>query len=912
MTLFYRGSAKTKPQKKSFDENPDSEFFVARDYTYGENGKSKEYGCFKTIDEFFAFEKTVEQKCFYETLKENRPWIEIYDIDGEYKNPIFQDGLENPRTDEDIVQDFIDARLDFQAEKYPEIPLSYNDFLIKKTDDPKGLKVSFHFLIRNNYKFDTVKQIKNHAKAFQDYCNGIYKVKIDQSIYSKNRLIRLLGHHKIGQEKRFSYRYKNHSLRNETCDRRLFCASYLQGDEKSYPDISENVKQSEEDIENRQFIDKIKLDDVKTSDDTVKKLVELILETIDNGNNPICDEEIPNKMNYGQWYRFVITIFNCCDEEFLAKYLYKIVFEYYRHCDDIDSEKYYNDLYTKKGEYDQLTISSLHYLARYNKKYKEIFKDEIEQFNEKLIIFKYERNLNRAIALEAKCEYPISYISDIPKLHLLSMKNHYTQKYIESIVNNVICNISNGGDNSIFCKDKYYCSNSNAIIELYKQNKFSKLSQASGFLNIEIRYINIDFVEELRKYNSADNKTKKKISIPKQYITKLLAGGAPNHLPIVETMMLTNKLKNYTRPVFIPHLHSTDKILSKYKDCLNLFMGFPYKINTVSPEIYKKSLLRENLRKYLCNGDVEPDNFTYIEKHTAHMIQKPYERCDMAIIMTGSQGTGKDLWCNHLSKLIGLDYFLDIASMSILFKDFNSTQGKKLLVKLNEISDKGEHFDKHNQLKEKITATRIRIEPKGFDAYYLENYARYYGFSQHDNIVIVENTDRRFMMIKTNNDKANNQDYFSKILKEADDPVMIQSSFNYYATLDITDFNPRVFPNTIYRDEQKIQSLPYQFKFFYYLFENRNETTYTKLLSDAFTDYINWCAECNIKTSNTKLNFTKDIKRLGIEVKRLQVGGKRGNGISIEHSSLENIFRTFMKNPDLILPKQEENNIEEE
>ena len=904
MTIFYRGSGKVKPQQKSFNENEDCKFFVARDYSYGENGKSKEYGCFKTIEDFFIFEKGIEEKCFYETLKEDCPWIEIYDIDGDYKQNVFQNDDGHPRSDEEIIQDFIDARLDFQEENYPDIPLSFNDFLIKKTDDPKGLKISFHFIIRNGYKFDNVKDIKKHAKHFQEYCNGIYKVKIDQSIYSRNRLIRLLGHHKIGQCERFSYRYKGHTMRNEICPRKLFCASYLNGDEKSYPSIDKDVKETDEDIENRQLIDKIKLDTVKSTDDSVKKLVELILETIDLEESPVCDSDIKNKMNYGDWYRFVITIFNCCDEEFTAKYLYKNVFEYYRHCNDIDSDKYYNDLYAKKGEYNQLTINTLHYLARFNKKYKEVFREEIEDFNEKLSMLKYERNLKRALALESKCEYPISYISEVPNIYDLSKKNSYTQKYIEGIVNKVICNISNGGDNSIFCRDKYFCSNSNAVIELYKQNKFNKLAQASGFLNIKVRFINQDYKEEFRIYKALGGSQNKKLVVPQQYSIRKLAGGNPAGKPIVETMMLTNNLKTYSRPVFIPHLHPTDKILSNYTDCLNLFLGFPYKINTVSADLYKNSSMRENLRKYLCNGDDEPDNFTFIEKHTAHMIQKPYERCDMAIIMTGSQGTGKDLWCNHLSKMIGLEYFLDIASMSLLFKDFNSTHGRKLLVKLNEISDKGEHFDKHNQLKEKITATRVRIEPKGFDAYYLENYARYYGFSQHDNIVMVENTDRRFMMIKTNNDKANNQEYFSQILKEAEDPLMIQSSFNYYANLDITNFNPRVFPNTLYREDQKIQSLPYQFKFFYYLFENRDDV-YTKLMTDVFTDYISWCCECNIKISNTKINFSKDVKRLGIDVKRLQVNGKRGIGISIDHSTLENIFKTFMKNPDFILPKQE-------
>ena len=89
--------------------------------------------------------------------------------------------------------------------------------------------------------------------------------------------------------------------------------------------------------------------------------------------------------------------------------------------------------------------------------------------------------------------------------------------------------------------------------------------------------------------------------------------------------------------------------------------------------MYKNSKIRENVRKYLCNGDVEPNNFDYIEKHTAHMIQKPSEQSPVCILMVGSQGTGKDLWTNLLSKIIGLEYYLDIGNKP---QNFPSTQYK--------------------------------------------------------------------------------------------------------------------------------------------------------------------------------------------------------------------------------------------
>jgi hypothetical protein len=915
-TKFYKGK---NSQLASFTENPDCNFFIAQDYHYiHENIKkvSKHYACFNTINDFFEFESALpdNKKTCYETLKDER--IEIYDIDGEYTSPIFQTSSGEPASDQEIIAEFIDARLDFQEETYPEIKLHRNDFLIKKTDDPNNKKISFHFIVRNGFKFKDEKHLKTHTKKFNDYCKDIYKVKIDMSIYSKNRLIRCLGHHKLGQDKRFSYRYKEHSIYNENCNRKLFFASYLEGDEQYYPDFVEIKKEVDED-----FVSAINLTHTQMpSDYTITCLVNLICETIDMSTSPICDEEITNKLNYDKWYRLVITVFNCCSDDCThdeghygddtSVRLYKKLFQYYRHCKDIDEDKYYADLSSKKGEYTSLTINSLHYLARFNDKYKDRFEKEITEFNEKLKLLRYKRSLKQALKSETSNTYPINYISQMTTLHGITHNQHITLKHIESTVNKIISNITNGGENSIFCLDRYYCNNSKTTLETYKQTSFSKLISSSGALQIVIRYINITYEKDLQKYNKDfENSTpaqQKKLILPKMYHQNIL--GQVLGAGVVADMLSHNKLTHYSRPVFIPHLHSTDKHLENYKDCLNLFLGFPFKTNNVSPELYKNSLLRENLRKHLCNGDVEPANFTFIEQHTAHMLQKPYERADMAIIMTGSQGTGKDLWCTHLSKLIGLEYFLDVASISILFKDFNASQGRKLLIKMNEISDKGDNFDKHNQLKEKITATRTRVEPKGFDAYFIDNFARYYGFSQHDNVVVVENTDRRFFMIKTNNEKANNQEYFAKIVKESEDPEMLQSSFNYYATLDISDFNPRIFPNTDYREEQKIQSLPNDIKFFYYIFENNKETTidmkYTKSVSDIFLEYCSWCVENNIKMTNTKLNFSKDIKKLGITIiPRLQIGTQRVAGISITHQELEDVFKLYMKNDKFVLPK---------
>ena len=892
-------------QKKCIEAHPDF-FHIGQDISFtnpiGKKKISKQYLAFKNIEDFYVYEQTFQQdnRNFYETLIKDKPRVEIYDIDGDITLKEFQNEDGTRLSDEQIISTFIIARIDFQETYYSDIKINQNNFIIKKTDDPKNEKISFHILVRNGYAF---KNLNDHLIFVKKFLNHLkeerYNIRIDMSIYSSNRLIRMLGNQKLGQTGRFAYRYPDFSMFNGMCDDKLFISTYLLGNEKYYTfDEKEKEKQ-----ELNLFKPMIPLDDADRTENKVGLLVNLILELVDNKTSLLCDEEIKNKMNYGVWWKFVVTVFNSFQDSSLVEdqcyNIYQKLFSYYRHKEQINSLDYFKNLFSKRGEYQQLTISSLHYFARANLKYTDMFKEEIEKYNKKFKLAKYTAELKRAIKIqEINTTLPIQYVHEVPTLNKFSLFNCYTEKYIHKIINSIFCNVIMGGENSIFCKDTYYCNYSNKKLETYKQVKYEKLCKKSGIFTTVVRIINLSFLEELQQFESSGGKLDKKKKPPVQYNYVEL-------VKIVDDMFPKNLMTTYNKPIFKPYLNKNDKEanLCKYKDCLNLFNGFAFSKNDVSIELYKNSHIRENLRKYLCNGDVEPDNFKYIEQHTAHMIQKPYERCDMAILIVGQQGTGKDIWTNFLSKLIGLEYYLDVANIDNFFKNFNSNQQKKLLTKLNEISDKGVHFEKHNVFKEKITALQVCIEPKGFESYNVDHLSRYYGFSQSESIVNVEHSDRRFFMIKTNNSMANNATYMKPILEELKNTELLQSAFNYYATLNIEGFNTRVFPNTTFKDEQKIQSLSNSHKFLYHLFEETPNKRYKKHSDEVYVDFVSWCIKMGIsqKYLVNRLNFFKSLVDLNIVEKRITINDKKKNGVDITSEFLEIAFRKYMKNDEFEL-----------
>lgn len=891
-------------------------FFLAVDNVYP-NCKPgcKKYTSFTDINSYLEYEKTIHKDnlSMYEMLTDEV--VEIYDIDGTYTKSSFLNDDGSRICYDRIVEDFIDARLDFQEQFYNSIPLSRNNFLIKKTDDPDKAdtpdeKISLHIIIRNDMKFKDVTELKKFTQKFYKYASQFYpKLIFDKSIYTINRNIRNLGHCKgyikEGQTKRYSYRYPNFSSYNDKASCRRFFASYIIGGENYY----EEIKDDEEFISDSDSII------YKCNSGIVDRLVDLILESITEKKLSICDTEIPDKLNYGDWQKLVFTVFNCIQDELpkTIKNMFEKLFPYYRHSSDLNFENTWNHMSNDIGTYEKLTIRSLHYFARQNPKYKDVFPDELKAHTESIALVLYKNFIKKANkTLEANL-YPIKYIHEFTKLVQLSGNNIYSLEYIQNIINAICCNICNGGKNAIYAYTKDYDKSSQKETSTYTINKYNTLNATGGFLNICVRLINPEFEEQYKEFKQQQNdivtglKINKKelLECPKLFCYRMMTEDKIYQKSIISTMFTDNLFKTYRKAVFEPYLIEQ----KANKDCLNLFTGFPHKnvLNSVvTSALYENSLIFKNFKDKLCNGVKEPSSFEYVDNYIAHMIQKPSERPDSMIILSGKQGTGKDLFISFIESMIGQENVVHIDKMESLLKNFNSSIAKKLLTKVNEISDKGIHIDKHDQLKEKITCKYLTIEPKGFDSYQLDHVSRYIGFTNKETILTVEESDRRFMMIKTENDMANNIPYHTEIKTEMDSIEIIKSAFYYYATKDISKYSTRIIPTTKYKNDEKINSLPYSLKFLYYLYDNTltdSSEKYVKHAEDIYADFLSW----NIKMGNTKntlrINMVKDFERLGLEKKRIKINNVIKEGFKISYNELEKCFQKYLNDSAFILPK---------
>lgn len=867
---FYRGIGS---QQRCYDENPNDGFFVCYQDEYMKDGVAKAtnlYQSFATFEDFEEATKSITPKCFYEQL--TGEFCEIYDIDGKRSDPIYRD-----KDDFDIILEFVRARKKF-AEAREAVYSNcrnhkhlYSQCLFKKTVCPNDEKVSFHIIIRNGYKFSNMEHCKEFMEDFMFFISeNNFPVKFDKAIYTKNRNIRLLNNHKRFQPERVAVRYKD----NKGLDDKFYCASYLTGDEEVvYSSKFTENPQTEDHGDKEMFI----------CDGTyISKLVGLICEKIDEKEHSLCDTEVPNKLCYANWIKLMFAVLNSCPDSYD---LYKKLFYYYRNADEKELGSRWVNIEAYRGKYNW-TVNSLKYWARENDRYyKEFPEEELEDDIAKME-YKYNHCMDKMFHTFKESD-EIKYINQIGRLSSMIVDD----VYIEKVFNGVIKNVCNGGQNLLFVKKIIHCEVTKKDCETWGCTSFQNLTKPSGMACIKAKIMNYNFLDDLEEYKVRMLKKEKKVDKPSIY-------HVVNTKDILIRMFESGKIDTYNNIVYKPFLYRPEE--SDNID-FNLFTEFPH-FNALSDgttsERYNNSLLKNHLFETLCGG--EHIVYEYVDNYIAHMLQKPNERPDVAILFSGAPGTGKDMWMKTLTSMLGVQNTLTLGSMNHLLGSFNKEQEGKLLTCINEISDKGIHFDKSDQLKHQITQDTVRVEPKGLDAYQINHRSRYFGFTNKENVLKVETGERRFLMIKTENKYANNHSYFKPLWEEIDDIEFIKSMFYYYATKDITNFIVRELPETEYKKEQKLLNLPNALQFLLDSCKDENELfqneSSIKIHSqDLYQNFINWCVESGVN-SCAKKNFKNVLQSFGLDEydKKIKIDGKVRVGYKLEKESLLEMFRSYL------------------
>jgi hypothetical protein len=184
--------------------------------------------------------------------------------------------------------------------------------------------------------------------------------------------------------------------------------------------------------------------------------------------------------------------------------------------------------------------------------------------------------------------------------------------------------------------------------------------------------------------------------------------------------------------------------------------------------------------------------YEYLINWLAFLVQKPNELPEVAIVLMGGQGTGKNTFIKPLLELMG-PHGMETSSINQLVGQFNGHQAEKVLVHANE-STWGGNKQSEGTLKALITEPFRAIERKGLDIQVMKNCIHLIVSSNEDWPVAAALDDRRFAFYEVSNKRQQNSTYFESIHRWLDSggPAFL---LHYLKNRDISDWHPRNRPD---------------------------------------------------------------------------------------------------------------------
>jgi hypothetical protein len=190
----------------------------------------------------------------------------------------------------------------------------------------------------------------------------------------------------------------------------------------------------------------------------------------------------------------------------------------------------------------------------------------------------------------------------------------------------------------------------------------------------------------------------------------------------------------------------------------------------------------------------------YLIQWTAHILQKPFENPKTAVILTGGKGCGKDTYGDFISEwIIGEKYYHNYTSTAQFWEKHDCDRMGKFFIKLEEAS--GALNRQHvGDMKARITAHNMTINPKGIGSTTSANYNRFFMSSNEAKPVAVEEGERRFIVMPSAPDWIGEHAKWDEVRAMLFCPRGAAIIGKFLATYDISKFDPRKLPVNEYQD----------------------------------------------------------------------------------------------------------------
>jgi putative DNA primase/helicase len=228
---------------------------------------------------------------------------------------------------------------------------------------------------------------------------------------------------------------------------------------------------------------------------------------------------------------------------------------------------------------------------------------------------------------------------------------------------------------------------------------------------------------------------------------------------------------------------------------LNKFLGFAIepKVGDVTPFIELIDYLSQQ------NGIIA----NYLLDWCAHLLQKPWEKPSVAVVFAGMPGGGKGSLVKPLMMILGA-HGTQLNGARLLTGRFNTVVNEKLLVFADEVT----LVDRRDteRLNGVISENELTLEPKGREAKTVQSFSRLIFSSNAERVLNVGVRDRRYLLLRTNDDVAQCKTFFTHYHKWLENSGA-SFVFRYLLDRPLTNFDPRRAPRTSWLRQEILTNL---------------------------------------------------------------------------------------------------------
>ena len=264
------------------------------------------------------------------------------------------------------------------------------------------------------------------------------------------------------------------------------------------------------------------------------------------------------------------------------------------------------------------------------------------------------------------------------------------------------------------------------------------------------------------------------------------------------------------------------------------------------------------------------EHLQFILCYLANIVQRPWQKTQVALYFYGEQGCGKGILFEFFRKKILGDHcsYQTSKPENDLFGRFANGAVNRVCIQVDEVRSLHDHTD---QLKDFITNSTLNYEKKGKETIVVSNYANLILTSNNANALTISPDDRRFALFHCGSGHKGDTIYFDRLGAHLERPEVARAFYQYLMSLDLSEY-PSSFqhrrPITGYYKEVQHSSIPVISRFFSALINAEYKETQIPA-RELYKKYEQFQTAGNYKFLMTETSFGREAKKMaGVIPKR--------------------------------------------